>query len=484
MNIAVNYNTKYVSEGAVSLLRKQLLAADHHVVLFSDESHSIQELKDIDTRLDILIALDPDNMPELDLPSGLMIWTFDLLLEKNRFNPPAIQKVSCSRNKNLKIELLAFDNPDEIKVLQTIDMPVNLKFGIGIPSHRQLLEACLPYLTRNLNILSIRGKDLYHQAVSRRVDTTPVRLNFLDRIHFKFKKLNQRFDELLHFYHWNVGIAEADIFSARNEGFNTINWLKGYHKEHTYADPFFLEKDGIIYVFFEDIHLKAYKGHISVSEFENGSWSDPVPVITKDYTLSFPSLFEYDGDVYCLPEAREAEKTIFYKAAEFPARWEECKVIFDDFPIVDPQVFHHDNTYWMFFSPATYGRWNQLYIYYADNPLDKWHPHPLNPVKTDLRFSRNAGSIFSHQGKVFRPSMDNSEIYGKRVILNEITRLSVSDFNEQELFSIGPEDYPFKSDKTHTISSSGKLVVLDSCIKKRTWTSKSFLQRKISQIIS
>lgn len=489
MKIAVRYNKEYIEKKVIQFFKKQLLDAGHQVIMISEDNNftdylSIQDFRDNETGFDILIVLDPNELKNLDNEAGWVIWTFNLLLQQGHFESPALKKVSCSRYKNLEIELLAFKNTDEILILQTISLPVNLKLGVGIPSIRQILQTCLPYLIRNLNILSIKGNILYDQAVPKRTETTPIRFSFKDKICFQCKKLSQRLDELLHFYHWNIGLVEMDIFRSRNEGFKNVSWLSADNKEHTYADPFLLERDGKKYVFFEDIGLQAYKGHISVSEFDNGKWSDPVAIIKEEYTLSFPSIFEYKGDVYCMPEAREANNTVLYKAIEFPYFWEKDKVIFNDFSIVDPQVFFHDNRYWMFFSPANYGRWNQLFLYYADDPTGQWHPHSLNPVKTDMRLSRNAGSIFSYQGKLFRPSMDNSEIYGNKVIMNEITCLSVSEFDEQEIFSISPHDYPFRSDKTHTISSSMNFLVLDSCVKKRTYTSGSFLRRKFSQIVS
>jgi hypothetical protein len=90
-----------------------------------------------------------------------------------------------------------------------------------------------------------------------------------------------------------------------------------------------------------------------------------------------------------------------------------------------------------------------------------WTPHRLNPVISDARRARPAGAIISEGGRLYRPSQDCSVRYGYAIHINEITRLSVDEYEETETVSIVP-DGSRDIIGTHTYARAGRLTVLDA----------------------
>ncbi len=98
-------------------------------------------------------------------------------------------------------------------------------------------------------------------------------------------------------------------------------------------------------------------------------------------------------------------------------------------------------------------------IWYADDLLGPWRPHDGNPVKTDVRSSRSAGTPFAHEGHLYRPTQDCSRTYGARVVLNRVNKLTPEEFVEEAVREISPIA-PY-SDGVHTLSSCGEMTLID-----------------------
>ena len=66
-----------------------------------------------------------------------------------------------------------------------------------------------------------------------------------------------------------------------------------------------------------------------------------------------------------------------------------------------------------------------------------------------------------HDGCLYRPAQDCSRTYGRRVILNRITRLTPKVFKEEPEVVIEPyadSDYPHG---IHTLSAAGGITLVD-----------------------
>jgi hypothetical protein len=236
-----------------------------------------------------------------------------------------------------------------------------------------------------------------------------------------------------------------------------------------WADPFPVERDGRHWVFFEDYVYATDKGHISVLELDpKHGPSAPVPVLERDYHLSFPFLFEWEGRLYMVPETGLNGRIEAYREVRFPAEWELAAVLMDGVQAVDPVITRIADRWWMFASLLEPGAssWDELHLFHARTPLGPWVPHRRNPVKSDVRSARPAGRIFTMGGRIYRPAQDCSRRYGFALSINEIVRLTESSYEEREVTRMLPRWAPDVI-ATHTINAAGNLTVVDGLVRRR-----------------
>src|SRR4030095_414385 len=101
---------------------------------------------------------------------------------------------------------------------------------------------------------------------------------------------------------------------------------------------------------------------------------------------------------------------------------------------VDTTLFYDQGKWWLFTALAENTEafpQVELFLFYADELFsDEWHPHPLNPIVSDLKNARPAGRIFKKDGQLFRPAQNCSDRYGFGFNLNQIVTLSPDAYLE------------------------------------------------------
>ncbi len=232
---------------------------------------------------------------------------------------------------------------------------------------------------------------------------------------------------------WSIFFGDGDFQNC------SLKELKPYTMpgDEFWADPFLFRYQGIKYVFFENYSYHSKKGKISCGQVEDGKLVNVHDVLIKDYHLSFPFIFEENGEVYIMPESCENKRLEIYKATDFPTSWELCTTAFEGELVADP-VFHTDekNQKWLFInkqkdqsSPMN----SELHIYKIDSyELRNLQPHNQNPVIIDARIARNGGKIIRSENKFYRPSQRNVEgIYGRALNINLIKKLNMYEYEEQ-----------------------------------------------------
>jgi hypothetical protein len=238
-----------------------------------------------------------------------------------------------------------------------------------------------------------------------------------------------------------------------------------------WADPFIYLKDGHYYIFIEESFMPPKKkGFISVIKLNrDGKPSSSKKIIEQPYHMSYPYVFEWEDSLFMVPETQNNRTVDLYKCTDFPYKWEFVKSLMNDVRAVDATILSHEGRYWMFVniaSNAGASSWDELHIFFADTPVSSsWTPHPLNPVVSDVRSARPAGKIFNYKQKLFRPSQNCSNRYGYGLKINEITRLSTSEYQESESRSIEP-DWDKNIKAVHTINREGGITVIDGIWRK------------------
>ena len=263
-------------------------------------------------------------------------------------------------------------------------------------------------------------------------------------------------------------VSQTESFHPH--GFTTIAAPDG----HFYADPFVWTQAGRNFIFFEDYPYREGKGVISVLEIDaRGPAGEARRVLERPYHLSYPFVFEHEGSVYMIPETFDAHRVELYRASHFPDVWELAAVLKEDVDAVDTTLWVQNGIFYFFTSIAEKGTTpnDSLHLYCADSLTGPWHPHPDNPLNSDVRSSRGAGKLFQRGGKLIRPSQDCSVRYGYAIQLNEIKMLSPDRYLESPLSRIEPNWMPGLIG-THTIDSNEWIEVIDGQIYKNKFRNR------------
>jgi len=237
-------------------------------------------------------------------------------------------------------------------------------------------------------------------------------------------------------------------------------------KDRFWADPFPFVKDGRTYLFLEELPYARGKGHISVLELDaEGGARKPIEVLSRDYHLSYPFIFEWEGEVYMLPETSADRKVQLFRCRSFPDAWEEDRVLLDDVNAVDATLEEVDGRWWMFVNigaPGA-GNWDELHLFFADTPLGPWTPHRRNPVRSDCRSARPAGRLFRWQGQLYRPAQKCSGSYGAAIALHRVLRLTPTTYSEEHVADLVPD----WAERAHTLNTGTGLHVVDVLQRRR-----------------
>ena len=260
---------------------------------------------------------------------------------------------------------------------------------------------------------------------------------------------------------WNVGVADVPIGSLIDEALPPIQWLPEHGPSRYLADPFAIMYEGSMWAMVEDYDYRDRRGVISavcISDPDSGLRR----VIDTGTHASYPYLFQWDGQIWCVPETYQAQEVRLYRATEFPVSWKLEMVLIQGLAALDPTVLHHSGRWWLFCTDQNSGPNSKLRIWHSDQLTGSWVPHALNPVKTDIRSSRPAGTPFVVDDVLYRPAQDGSETYGGSVTINRVSVLTETGFSEEVVATIGPlQQGPYR-DGLHTISAVGDRTMVDA----------------------
>jgi hypothetical protein len=199
------------------------------------------------------------------------------------------------------------------------------------------------------------------------------------------------------------------------------------------ADPFMIPSGDDWYMFFEVMNAKTGKGDIGLATSKNGhQWRYQQIVLSESFHLSYPYVFQVNGEYFMIPESYQADSMRLYRAEQFPFRWSHVKTLLEG-PWVDSSIFFFQDRWWIFTNPIAPE--NQvLELFYADSLFGPWQRHPMSPlIKNNNRWARLGGRIVFVDNKPIRFTQDCYPRYGTRIRAFEVSVLTASDYSEREL---------------------------------------------------
>jgi len=446
---------------------------------FSDE-----ELENIKSKnLDFIISfskLENINTEILEIPKyGVWAYHHDDE-EKYKGNVPCFWEIYHNDNVNGAIlKKLTPDRDKYIVLRRGFFNTVNYSYkrnleNVYLQSIEWLKDICTDLFNDNadyLNNLPINSKAEFYSE--------PDNLEF---IKFYLKLLKNRlyklYKNLFLLEQWNIGYIERSISELidNDENFK-INWFFPMSREFSYADPFPIKRHNDIYVFYEFLDFNKGKGEICSLVFNPSKkrTGDIKECMAKRFHLSYPFIIDNKDETYLIPESWKANEVALYKSIEFPNVWAKKAILLESIEAADPTLFVHNGLWWLCCTIGNQG-WNQkLHIFYSETLFGPWCSHKKNPVKTDIMSSRPAGRVFNYGGLLIRPSQDCSKAYGRRIVLNKVTKLTPYEFEEEPLKIIEPSKGSGFEKGIHTINAIDNITIVDG--RRDIFSIKKFLKK-------
>lgn len=215
--------------------------------------------------------------------------------------------------------------------------------------------------------------------------------------------------------------------------------------DRAWADPFLWKSGDVFFIFCEEWLYQQPHGHIAVMQLSGDGLvvSPATPVLTLDYHLSYPFLFEYEGALHMLPEGGAGRALQVYQCEEFPGRWRQRATLMRNIRYADATLLEHQARWWLFVTlrRGVFSLNRDLFLFWADSPLtDQWVPHPCNPVVQGIQSARQAGRLFEVGGKLYRPSQNCLVRYGHSLRINEVLRLDTRNYQERLVTEVRPDE--------------------------------------------
>ncbi len=263
------------------------------------------------------------------------------------------------------------------------------------------------------------------------------------------------------------------IMTARGARYNALRWSDFKpiipDKDRYWGDPFVVQQGENYHVFVEEKIYATGRGRIACLTLgADGQLLSHQVVLEREYHLSYPFIFDEDGQTYMIPESAEKGTVELYRCAHFPDRWELVRSLLTGIYAVDATLLRHAQRYWLFANVRVPGgsSLKSLHLFSAPSlTSEKWTPHPRNPVVQDIRSSRPAGRIFAQGPHLIRPAQDSSNRYGYAIRFNRILRLTDQEYEEAPDVSFEPPGGRLLA--THTFNEAGDLTVIDAVIRRR-----------------
>ncbi len=201
------------------------------------------------------------------------------------------------------------------------------------------------------------------------------------------------------------------------------------------ADPHLYEYQGKTWLFAELYDRVLCRGVIGCRALDADRDEAWRVVMREPFHLSYPHIFELNGEICMIPESYVANEMRLYRAVKFPEQWELVRVLKTGYCAVDTTVFEWDGVRWM----LTFQLKDEEEILRL-LPLDGGESSGDGiEIKRNDPNARPAGHLFRSNGGWIRPAQDCTESYGCALNFYQ-AKMESGSYSETIIHKIRPVD--------------------------------------------
>ena len=265
---------------------------------------------------------------------------------------------------------------------------------------------------------------------------------------------------------WNVAYRKKQEGAPLDQLEETFIVIKNPYR-YWAADPFLFEKESDVYIFaelYDYVLARGVIGYIHLNS-DTPKWT---PVIKEKYHLSFPFVYEYNNEIYILPEANESKTLYRYRAVEFPNKWVKEDALLTSVRLADTTpIREYDYNLALTYDLND----DSLNLVDLDNKTLKLIDHDPKGLKRPAGFIKGIAGI--------RAAQECGDDYGKGIIFYRYELTQDQDYIEKEIRRVHPQDVNLSEalylDGMHTYNRSKHFEVID--IKTRRFNILNFIVR-------
>lgn len=202
-----------------------------------------------------------------------------------------------------------------------------------------------------------------------------------------------------------------------------------------YADPFVFNYNGEDYLFFESFNYHEVYGKICCGKIIDNHIVDVKVVIQEPFHMSFPNVFEYQGNIYMLPETKQTGELRLYICDAFPYSWVLDSVLLSDVKLVDHALYLGKDNIVISYDVSNDDKKNRYYkIDFEKKVAEEFFP------KGEHTSERAGGSFFTMDNRLFRSIQNCEKTYGDYLKIFEVSSISETEITEKEVMQIHADD--------------------------------------------
>ena len=265
---------------------------------------------------------------------------------------------------------------------------------------------------------------------------------------------------------WYIGVGKHSDAVIERKNKIEVTLLKNTWR-YWCADPFLFEYNQTTYVFMEVYDKIKQRGFIGYRIIdENGKASKICSCLNIDKHMSYPFIYECDGNIYMMPECYQNNKLVIYRAEKFPNEWVEDQVILDDVKVCDSNIVEMEGKQYLA-TLKIHGmpyQYDEMSLYCFGK--DGWIPCVNNPVVVGAEKARNGGAYFKYKEQLVRPAQNCVDSYGENLSFQKVKEISEEEYCEEEISKLYIGDVVVRNSKKrfdgiHTFNTNGKYDVID-----------------------